>query len=320
MDSLTQATLGAAIGEAILGKKIGTRAAILGAIIGTIPDLDVLLVPFFNDLEKISLHRGYSHSVLFCMLAAFLLAFILRRIRWAKEVSFAKLWIFTFLILLTHVLLDTFTAYGTQLFLPFTDWRVSFDSITIVDPFYTLPLLSGLLISVFYYKKTDRKRELPNIIGLVISSLYLVFTLANKQHIEQVFYQQLEKENISSLRLLTVPVKIGNIVWYGVAKDETHLHIGKYSEVQKNAIAFHSFPVNDHLLNDLDSYLVDRMKWFAQGFYTVTNKNDKIQIYNMQCDMQGVQQFENYKAPTAFYFEITLHKDGSYTLTSRMHE
>lgn len=41
MDSITQATLGAAIGQALLGKKIGGKAAVLGAILATIPDLDV---------------------------------------------------------------------------------------------------------------------------------------------------------------------------------------------------------------------------------------------------------------------------------------
>ena len=62
MDSLTQATLGAAIGEALLGKKIGNKGAILGAIIATIPDLDVALKPFYSGLQNISIHRGYSHS------------------------------------------------------------------------------------------------------------------------------------------------------------------------------------------------------------------------------------------------------------------
>ena len=55
MDSLTQATLGAAVGEAMLGKKIGGKAALIGAVIGTIPDLDVLLTPFFTPLENISI-------------------------------------------------------------------------------------------------------------------------------------------------------------------------------------------------------------------------------------------------------------------------
>lgn len=320
MDSLTQAALGAAVGEAVLGKKIGNKAPILGAIIGTIPDLDVLLVPFFDEVQKISLHRGYSHSILFCLLGAFLFAYILSKIKWTKEVAMTKLWLFSFLALFTHVLLDAYTTYGTQLFLPFSNWRVSFDSINIVDPVYTVPLIIGVLGSIFYSKKPDKKRGLPNTIGLIVSSLYLLFTLANKQHIEQVFYSQLEEQNIPSFRLLTVPVKVGNQVWYGVAKDKTNLHIGKYSRLEKNKIEFHSFPINDHLLNDVDEQLVVKMKWFAQVFYTVAEKDGKIRIYNMQCDMQGVREFGGYKAPTAFYFEITLHEDGSYELSSGMHQ
>ena len=77
--------------------------------------------------------------------------------------------------------------------------------------------------------------------------------------------------------------------------------------------------INDHLLTGLDARLVDRMKWFAQGFYTVAERDGKIRIYNMQCDMQGVRSFGDYKAPTAFYFEITPHPNGSYNLDSGMH-
>ena len=319
MDSLTQAALGAAVGEAVLGKQIGNKAPIIGAIIATIPDLDVLLIPFFDEFQKISIHRGYSHSILFCLLGAFLCAYILSKIKWTKEVRFSKLLRFSFLALVTHVLLDAFTSYGTQLFLPFTDWRVSFDSISIIDPVYTLPLLLGVIGSVYFYKKTEQRRSLPNNIGLIISSLYLLFTLANKQNIEQVFYTQLEEQNIPSFRMLTVPVAIGNTTWYGVAKDKTNLHIGRYSHLEKNKIEFHSFPINEQLLDGLDEKLVDRMKWFAQGFYTVAEKDGKIRIYNMQCDMQGVREFGDYKAPTAFYYEITPKENGAYELTSGMH-
>jgi inner membrane protein len=279
----------------------------------------VLLMPFFNDFQNISIHRGYSHSILFSLIGAFLFAYILSKIKWTKEIRFRKLWRFSFLALFTHILLDAFTSYGTQLFLPITDWRVSFDSISIIDPVYTIPLLVGVLLSVFYFKKNDQKRGLPNNIGLVVSSLYLLFTLANKQNIEQVFQTQLEEQNISSFRLLTVPVAIGNTTWYGVAKDKTHLHIGKYSHLEKNKIEFHSFPINDQLLSGLDEKLIDRMKWFAQGFYTVAEKDGKIRIYNMQCDMQGVREFGGYKAPTAFYYEITPKENGEYDLTSGMH-
>lgn len=319
MDSLTQAALGAAVGEAVLGKKIGNKAPILGAIIATIPDLDVFLMPLFNEFQKISVHRGYSHSIVFCLLGAFLFAYILSRIKWTKEVPYQRLWLLSFFALFTHVLLDAFTSFGTQLFLPFTDWRVSFDSISIIDPVYTLPLLIGTLMSVSKYKPSEKKRGFPNSIGLIISSLYLLFTLANKQHIENVFNTQLEEQDIPSFRMLSVPVAIGNTVWYGVAKDKTSLYIGKYSMLKRNKIEFHSFPINDQLLDGLDKKLTDRMKWFAQGFYTVAEKEGKIRVYNMQCDMQGVRKFGDYKAPTAFYYEITPKKDGRYDLTSGMH-
>ena len=319
MDSITQAALGAAIGEAFLGKQIGGKGAVIGAVIGTVPDLDVFLTPLFSEFERISVHRGYSHSILFSLFGALLFAYILSKIKWTKEIFIKRLWLFSFFALFTHVLLDAFTSYGTQLFLPFTDWRVSFDSISIIDPVYTIPLIIGTVVSIFYYKKLAKRRTFPNAIGLIASSVYLLFTLANKQHIEQVFQTQLETQNIPHFRLLTVPVAIGNGVWYGVAKDATSLHIGKYSEWKDNTIEFHSFPINDHLLTGLDARLVDRMKWFAQGFYTVAERDGKIRIYNMQCDMQGVRSFGDYKAPTAFYFEITPHPNGSYNLDSGMH-
>lgn len=318
MDSITQATLGAAVGQAVLGKKIGNKAAILGAIGGTIPDLDIVLVPFFNDLQRISIHRGYSHSILFSVLGALLIAWVLSRVKWTKQLAFGRLWWFGFLALFTHMLLDAFTTYGTQLFLPFTDYRVSFDSITIVDPVYTLPLLAGLLASLFFYKKYPKK-TVANYLGLGVSTLYLLFTLFHKQHIERQFEAELAAQGIVFDKMLTVPVSAANLVWYGVAKDGQGLHIGKYATGQEEPVKFEFFPTNDHLLEGLNPYLVDRMKWFSQGFYTVAERDGKIRLYNMQCDMQGIRYFGDYKAPTAFYFEITPLGNGAYRLDSGMH-
>ena len=58
MDSITQIVLGAACGEAILGKKIGNRALLFGAIGGTIPDLDVFIgkLLFNNEIDSMAFH------------------------------------------------------------------------------------------------------------------------------------------------------------------------------------------------------------------------------------------------------------------------
>ncbi|MFT4568985.1 MAG: inner membrane protein [Saprospiraceae bacterium] len=318
MDSITQAVLGAAIGEAVAGKKIGYKAAVVGAIVATIPDLDVLFIPFLGELQKMSFHRGYSHSIAFCILASFLIAIAMGKIKWVGDLSFRKAYLLSFFALFTHVLLDAFTTYGTQLLLPLSDWRVSFDSINIIDPFYTIPLLIGVAVSLYFYNFNDPKRSSPNNIGLIISSIYLLFTLANKQHIQREFYTQLKSQNIPSYGLLTVPVKIGNMQWYGVAKDASNLYIGKYDILTDNEIDFHSFPINNQLLNDIDPDLDRRLNWVSQGYYTVAEKDDVIRVYNMQCDMQGVRTYGDYKAPTAFYYQIT-PTNGSFELSTGMH-
>lgn len=319
MDSLTQAALGAAVGEVVLGKKLGNKASILGAVVATVPDLDILLTPLFNDLQRVSLHRGYSHSILFCILGAFLFAALFKKVKWTKEIAYGKLWLFNFLALFTHVLLDAFTSYGTQLFLPFTDWRVSFDSIGIIDPVYTIPLILGLCFT-YYNRRKGFSSSTSNVIGMAVSSLYLLYTLGVKHHINNVIKAELTEHSIRYDKLLSVPVGAGSLKWFGVAKTEDSLYIGKISDLTHNHISFSSFAINNDLLDGVDDELVDRMKWFAQDFYTVAEKDGKIRIYNMQCDMQGTRAYGDYKAPTAFYFEIDQHADGTYELTTGMHK
>ena len=113
---------------------------------------------------------------------------------WVGDLSFRKAYFLSYFALFTHVLLYAFTTFGTHLLLPFSDWRVSFDSINIIDPFYTVPLLLGIVAIFYFYDSKDIKRSSSNNIGLIISSIYLLFTLANKQHIQREFYTQLKAQ------------------------------------------------------------------------------------------------------------------------------
>ncbi|MFD2823656.1 metal-dependent hydrolase [Lacinutrix iliipiscaria] len=319
MDSITQAILGAAIGEISLGRKIGPKGAVLGALVATIPDLDVVLLPFYSAVERISIHRGFSHSILFSFIGAFLIALILSKIKWTRQISYIRLCVFSWLVLFTHMLLDAFTTYGTQLFLPFSNYRVSFDSINIVDPLYTLPLFLGVLLSTGVFRKKPN-RIIYSKMGLIISSLYLIFTLWIKQSVNQKFDTQLKKDSIVYNELLTVPVKFGSIYWYGVAKTDNSLYIGKYNNIEREKITFTEFSINDNLLNKVDSELANTLKWFSKGYYTVVEKDGIIRLYNMQCDMQGIRTYGEYKVPTAFYFEITPQPNGKYRMSTGMHK
>jgi len=318
MDSITQAALGAAIGEATLGKHIGNKGAVLGAIVATIPDLDVAFYLFYDKFEMLSIHRGFSHSIVFSIIGAFIITYVLQRIKWTKTVSYQRLWLFTCLTLLTHMLLDTFTAYGTQLFLPFSDWRVGFDSINVVDPVYTVPLLTGLICSLFIFNNKP-SRAVYNQIGIAVSTFYLLGTLGVKNQVEEHFKTALAKQNITYHSLLTMPVGIANINWYGVAKTNEGLYMHKYSILNDDQVPFEYFPSNDYLLEGVNPTLVDRMKWFAKGFYTVEKDNDQLRFYNLQVDMRGIIENDSIKAPTAGYFVIIPKENGSFEFSSGTH-
>ena len=180
MDSLTQIVLGAACGEIALAKKIGNKALLFGAIGGTIPDLDVFIGKFFynNEIQAMAFHRGFMHSLLFAVLAAFLFGwftFKLYNTGNRKETTTQNNWIWLFFLsIFTHPLLDCFTPYGTQLFAPFSDYRVAFNNISVVDPLYTLPFLTCMLV-VLFFKRTNPKRLKWTKAGLYISALYMPF-------------------------------------------------------------------------------------------------------------------------------------------------
>ena len=141
MDSLTQASLGGAIGKAFFDDS--KKGVITGAIIATLPDLDVIFYLFYDKFEMLSIHRGLSHSILFSVLFSVVLAFILKHTKLFSEISSGKLFSFVWLVYFTHILLDTFTTYGTQLLLPFSDERFGLDSINVVDPIYTCLLYTS---------------------------------------------------------------------------------------------------------------------------------------------------------------------------------
>ena len=125
MDSLTQIVLGAACGEVALGKKIGNKAQLFGAIGGTIPDLDVIIGALFyqNEIDSMAFHRGFMHSLVFAVFATVIFGFFFYEMYnkgKRKNTTHLKDWMLLFLLSVgTHPILDSFTPYGTQLFFTF---------------------------------------------------------------------------------------------------------------------------------------------------------------------------------------------------------
>ncbi len=145
MDSLTQIVLGAAVGEAVLGKKVGNKAMLYGAIAGTIPDFDTFASHFTDTVTALEIHRGFTHSIVFSLVFAPVFGWLVSR--WEKTASWKNWsWLF-FWGFLTHPLLDAHTTWGTQLFWPL-DLRLAYKNIFVIDPLYTLPFLIFLILAM----------------------------------------------------------------------------------------------------------------------------------------------------------------------------
>lgn len=276
MDSLTQIILGAAVGEAVLGKKVGNKAMLYGAIAGTIPDLDIFASYFTDTVSALYIHRGFTHSIVFSMLFAPIFGWIVSRYE-AYNNWKGWTWLF-FWAFVTHPILDAHTTWGTQLFWPF-DLRLAFKTIFVVDPLYTLPFLVFLILAM-KQKRSSTQRGFYNKLGLTISTSYLVLTFLLKWISFNQFENALETQNINYIQLDTRPSPLNTVLWSANVETEDAYLLGNYSFFDTQPIHFETYPKNHELLGHLkENETVKRMIGISEGWYTITKKDETL-YYN----------------------------------------
>lgn len=227
MDSLTQALLGSATFALGADDELDKKSFLIGALAGTIPDLDFLLAPLFGDIEFLTVHRSVTHSLLFCVLASVLFGYALHHIFRRRYQLHRWIWAF-FLAFITHALLDMCTSYGTKLLSPFDDHLFSTHNIHVFEPVYTLILLLGMAL-VMWTKKSVAYRKRVISYTLLLSSLYMAWTFGSKHMASKAFIAQLEAQDLDYQKLLVTPTPLNSLLWYGIAKSDQGYHIGTYS-------------------------------------------------------------------------------------------
>ena len=312
MDSLTQIILGAACGEAVLGKKIGNKALLFGAIGGTIPDLDVYIgsLLYHNEIDAMLFHRGYMHSILFSVLAAFLLGWLIFKLYNSGKrlhTTTKKDWIWLFFwSLFTHPILDCFTPYGTQLFTPFSNYRVAFNNIAVIDPIYTLPFLICMIVLMFFNRKSNRRRSWLKL-GLGISSVYMVLTIGNKFYIDAVFRKSMVESHINFKRYSTQPAIFNNILWYGIIEADSSYFVANYSllDRENRFLNFKELP-KQRDLKSAEFNDIKNLARFSNHYYSIYKMKDNEYQYN---DLRYPILDEN--NPNSSVFSLRLYKENN---------
>lgn len=304
MDSLTQIVLGAAVGEAVLGKKLGNKAMLYGAIAGTIPDLDILASYVTDTVTALEIHRGFTHSIFFSVFFAPIFGWLVSRYESYKDFK-AWSWLF-FWAFLTHPILDAHTTWGTQLFWPL-EYRLAFKSIFVIDPLYTLPFLLFLILAMFQ-KRDAPKRRLYNKVGIIISSSYLLLTFVLKGMAFNEFEMALKDQHIEYSEIETKPAPFNTILWSANVETKNNYLIGYYSFFDTRPIHFVTYPKNHDLLGELiQDEKVQRMIAVSKGWFTITKKENGLYYNDLRFGLLSLKpNSQNF----AFQYEIKTTNSG----------
>ncbi|MGB1142034.1 MAG: metal-dependent hydrolase, partial [Halioglobus sp.] len=142
MDPLTQGAVGAVLPQAASRSRYAATAGLLGFFAGMAPDLDVLIRSGNDPLLFLEYHRQFTHALIFIPIGGFICALVLHAVFGHRRgLTFRESFLFCTLGYATHALLDSCTTYGTMLFWPFSDARIAWNTISVIDPLFTLPLL-----------------------------------------------------------------------------------------------------------------------------------------------------------------------------------
>lgn len=304
MDSFTQIALGIAIAEVCAGNKLKNKTILYGSILGTIPDLDVVVGLFLDPVNAVLIHRGISHSLFLFLFLSPILGWLISKTE-KNRINFLRASNLVFWCLFTHVILDLCTSWGTQILWPL-DYRFALKTIFVVDPLYTIPLVIALIITWKTKDAVLRKKHITK--GLLISSFYLLLSCFIKLYALSQFEKALNKQGIQYSEIIVKPTAFNIILWNAnVAKTDSYL-LADYSLLDSQPIAFTAYKKNKVLelqLNGNSDF--EKLKKASEGWYIISQKNNSLYFNDLRFGLLN----DNPKNPQfAFSYEFIANESG----------
>jgi len=271
MDSLTQLTFGAACGEAVLGRKVGNKALLWGAVLGTLPDLDVL-IPLGGPVNDFVFHRGFSHSLIILGLLSPLIAWLISTLHPDTKRYYPRWVLLSFLVLETSVLLDLLTIYGTRIFWPFSATPRALPVLFIIDPLFTLPILSGVLAALLFKRHRPLGHRL-NTIGLTFGLTYLIWAVGAGEFVKRRVTQKLARQEVSYSRFISSPAPFTTLLWRVVGIDKDRYFETYFSIFDgETPLSINYYPRNLALMTGIEEHPpVVKLKRFTRGYFAFSS-------------------------------------------------
>ncbi len=280
MDVLTHALLGAALSYTLFTKQLGRKALWVGAAAATAPDLDILIFSSQDPTIFMTYHRHFTHALGFIPVGGLLIAGILLLLFKNLRAKWPYVLLAGVVTYATHGLLDACTSYGTLLLWPFSDRRIAWDIISIVDPIFTGILIIGLILA---YRRESPK---PTLYALIACLLYLGFGFF-QHHRALVLQEQLAHERKQTIEKGRVLPQLGNLLGFHsvyISKHRVYLDDIR-TPVFEPAHVLESINLPLVTQEDLPPAIKNKplllqdfsvFNWFSDGYITVLELNPLI--------------------------------------------
>ncbi|MFL2491803.1 MAG: metal-dependent hydrolase [Luminiphilus sp.] len=282
MDPLSQATLGAAAAQSLIKKSDLARIALIGALAGMAPDLDVLIQSSTDPLLQLEYHRQFTHSLIFIPVGALVCAIAF----WPfmrRHMSFRAIWLTALAGYATHALLDACTTYGTLLLWPFSDARIAWNTISVIDPVFTLPLL-GFVIAAGV-----KKSQFIGRLGMAWVAFYLSIGVIQEER-AMAAGEALAADRGHAPAVVSAKPSFGNLLlWKTVYEYDDHFWVdavragGDVTIIEGDHVARlnlqSSFPWLD--TDSQQARDLERFRWFSNDYLAI-DSDDPFLIVDMR--------------------------------------
>ena len=283
MDPVSQGAIGATFAVATVRRNKVASIALIGALAGLAPDVDVFFQSASDPLLFLEYHRQFTHSLVFIPVGALIVA-LLARFLLRPDLDWRTIYLSALAGYATHGLLDSFTSYGTQLFWPFSDYRVAWDNISIVDLLFTLPLLVTILIAI------KRRSNFFGVIGMSWALAYLLFGFSQYNRAMGLAESLAESRGHEIQRLDAKPSFGNSLLFKTIYETNGFYHVDSIrvgfdvlicegTSIEKLNLDT-SFPGLD--LGSRQFLDVERFRWFSDNYLAVDSKN---RIFDMRYSM-----------------------------------
>ena len=267
MDPLSQGAVGTAFAQSTANKKNIFKISVIGFLAGLAPDLDILIKSSTDPILFLEYHRQFTHSLFFIPFGSLVVALMLFPF-FKSSMSIKTVYYASLLGYATHGLLDACTSYGTQLFWPFSNERVTWNNISIIDPLFTIPALILVVIAI----KTKKKIFSFFSIGWIIFYLSLGFIQYERALLAAVELAQVRGH---SPERLTLKPSFGNLIlWKSIYQHKETFYVDAIRAAQSSTWctgeSIRVFDYQYHLPNlEKESQQkkdIERFRWFSQDY------------------------------------------------------